>query len=579
MCRRVDLDLKAIRRQLAGVFRDLSEIRVEEEPLFEDVAVLNPSLAFLPNEGKALVAVGLPTRVRRLRSRGGEDVLLREEYQAMRYLLFRNINEVDEKTDLWPIAFMKCDPKELYSVGIRARPITIPPRPRMSAALIKEIKEAGGIKPENVPTPLEVFRAIKSKLVKFHEFPDEQTANFVTIWIIGTHFFPLFAAYPYLHIWGIKRVGKSKLLHFTSLLAFNTAFSNNLTTATIFRLIDECMATLLMDETEDLTDPQRRLDMRSVLLAGYKRGSVTYRVEGERRKYVRDFEVYSPKALANISGVEDVLVDRAVTIVMQRSIDRAIVDSTIDDLDPEWQKIRDKLYLLALCRWKELYDISKELKNPSEKISAREYELWHSIFCIAKWLSDDLLAELIPWAEGKAEEKEIIELNDNKDLMLLHTLTRHVDKTAEYSAVQIRDWLKGEYPEDEAKGMEWLNTAWIGRALRRLGFLDSRKLSREGGRHFYTVNKDKLDSLARKARLTVPAIPDIPVPGLPHDIIRIDTTDKVGRHLSIIKVGDSRPTTGIAGISGIVPKVGLKEEKDSEQAKDASTAIKEDDSQ
>jgi len=575
-----DAWIVAARKRLAGVFRDFPDVRIEEEPIFSKVVLLNPSLAFIPDKETALVAVSLPTKVMKFRESKYDRsrTVISEDYQSVRYVLIRQPAKIEDP-DLVPILFQKYELKALYSLGIRARPVTIPPRVRMSASLIKQIKEAGGIRCEEIPNPSDVFQAIRKKLTRYHEFPDEQTADFIALWIIGTYFFPLFDAYPYLYIWGMKRVGKSKLLHFVSLLAFNALFSNNLTAAAIFRLVDECQTTLLMDETEDLNDPQRKLDIRSILLAGYKRGSSVYRVEGERRKYVRDFEVYSPKALANINGIEDVLTDRAITVIMRRSIDRTIVDSTIDDEDPEWEDIRNKLYLLALGRWSELYKISKTLVNPSaEKIIAREYELWHSIFSLAKWVSDDLLNTILPWAEGKSEEKEIIELNDNRDLMLLHTLTRHVDKTAEYSAVQIRDWLKGEYPEDEVKEMKWINTNWIGRAIRRLGFLDSRKLSREGGRHFYTVNKDVLDVLAQKARVIIPTNTAIPPLGQPPGPITIDAQGNMVRHPPTTKMMISRPTNGIPVFDGIVPKVGLKEEKGSQEVKDDSTDVKEADS-
>ncbi len=87
--------------------------------------------------------------------------------------------------------------------------------------------------------------------------------------------------------------------------------------------------------------------------------------------------------------------------------------------------------------------------------------------------------------------------NEERERTLLQTLMKHVEKDEEISASQICGWMKEEYG-DEAK---WLNSIWVGMALKRLGFSDSRKLSRLGGRHFYTIRKDFLHQVAKRTGL------------------------------------------------------------------------------
>jgi len=71
----------------------------------------------------------------------------------------------------------------------------------------------------------------------------------------------------YFYVGGVKASGKTKVLTLTYCLAFNAIFSNNMSTSTIYRLVQNARSTLLIDETEKLIDPNRAQDLRSILLS------------------------------------------------------------------------------------------------------------------------------------------------------------------------------------------------------------------------------------------------------------------------------------------------------------------------
>jgi hypothetical protein len=192
----------------------------------------------------------------------------------------------------------------------------------------------------------------------------------VTLWTIGTYFFPLFNAYPYLYFGGIKRTGKTKALTLLKLLSLNAIFSTNISTSSLFRLIQSGRCTLLMDESESLSNAERKQDLRSLILAGYKRAATVWRTEknAAERLVPESFEVYSPKALANIAGLEDTLEDRCISIIMQRGRDRAILNSEPDERDPVWQETRDELHVLALKFWREIASLTSEVSVVSEEV-------------------------------------------------------------------------------------------------------------------------------------------------------------------------------------------------------------------
>jgi len=115
-------------------------------------------------------------------------------------------------------------------------------------------------------------------------------------------------------------------------------FSGNLSTSSMFRLIQNSRCTLLIDETEKLANPERAQDFRGLLLCGYKKGEFVFRAEKTRKDRYKpeSFEVYSPKMLANIRGLEDVLEDRCITIIMKRAKNPRILNAEINLNDPIW---------------------------------------------------------------------------------------------------------------------------------------------------------------------------------------------------------------------------------------------------
>ena len=74
-----------------------------------------------------------------------------------------------------------------------------------------------------------ILNEIENELRKYIELAeDEREYTLISLWIIGTYLQPIWISYPYIGISGAKRTGKSKLLKFIEMLAFNALFSTNI---------------------------------------------------------------------------------------------------------------------------------------------------------------------------------------------------------------------------------------------------------------------------------------------------------------------------------------------------------------
>ncbi|MEM3551670.1 MAG: hypothetical protein QXV01_11340, partial [Candidatus Bathyarchaeia archaeon] len=177
--------------------------------------------------------------------------------------------------------------------------------------------------------PAEVFNIVKIAWQKYLEFGNSDIYDLISLWTIGTYFFHLFNTYPYLYIGGLKQTGKTKSLTVASLLCFNAIFTNNISTASLYRLTQSGRCTLLLDESEKLASKERAEELRNLLLTGYKKGAVVYRTEKKRNERLvpEAFEVYTPKIVCNIEGIEQVLEERCIPIIMKRGKDKAIINA------------------------------------------------------------------------------------------------------------------------------------------------------------------------------------------------------------------------------------------------------------
>jgi Protein of unknown function (DUF3631) len=173
------------------------------------------------------------------------------------------------------------------------------------------------------------------------------------LWVIHTHAFEAANYTPYLFIKSAtRRCGKSRLLDVLMLLVARPILVGDTTVAALFRSILDPKPTLLLDEQDGLRRGLRDSsdDMRRMMNAGSERGRTVRRCEQVGRKQeVVAFDVFCPKALAGIGNLPDTVMDRALTVELERKRPNDKVDRfTKDDADALAAPLR-----AAAARWAE----------------------------------------------------------------------------------------------------------------------------------------------------------------------------------------------------------------------------------
>lgn len=223
-----------------------------------------------------------------------------------------------------------------------------------------------------------------ARVILQHVVTSAEAADAAALWILHTHCFRAFGYTPRFNIRSpIRGCGKSTFLAVIGAMVAKPKSAENVTTAVMFRLVDQYAPTVLLDEYDTFLPGNEEL--RGILNAGCVPGGTVLRCEGDDNE-LREFKVFAPAALAGIHGLPPTLHDRSIVVTLQRALPgdkRASFDSTT-------QETPTRLKRMAM-RW--AADNFEALKGqrpvlPVEAVN-RLADKWRPPFAIAELAGGD----------------------------------------------------------------------------------------------------------------------------------------------------------------------------------------------
>jgi hypothetical protein len=397
-------------------------------------------------------------------------------------------------------------PLDGHQLHIRGKPVlfkskpTAPHEERWRQADIERFLQGDD------PEPVRTFSSLVEIVRKYIDFKEPIHAEILALWCMGTYLFTLFGAYPYLHLYGLKGSGKTQTMTLASKVAFNMVLASAITAASILRLVQSLRCSLGIDEAEDLRlsrDNDGRGLLR-LLRAGYKKEASVIKTEGDSAEGFRPrhYDVYSPKMIATIGPVEDVLGSRCISINMLRTTDRRIGRGELSDDREDWAGMRHELYCFALNHFREVRQIYQE-EAESDMLLNRDHELWRPLFALAKLLDQrgagGVWGRLVEYAVRVSQEDSASALEDF-DVVLIRALESLLGR----DAAQGR-WI---YAEDVGRiirrnmGGEYLPkqvSQKIGYSQRNLGLLaNPRFRKRSASRVMYYIRPEDVRDIRER---------------------------------------------------------------------------------
>ena len=281
-------------------------------------------------------------------------------------------------------------------------------------------------------------------------------------------------------------------------IAFNMVTTSDPTGAAMFRLIHTTSCTVGIDEAERYHNPKDpgMQQIRQLLNSGYKAGMPAIRLIGEDMK-PQAFDVYSPKILAAIAGLEDILASRCIAIPMRRT------DKKMPCLPPNFDgaEIRHQLYTLALTHFEAIH--RNYFDRPDlHKLHNRSGELWSPLVALAAFFEEeggvtgllDAISEAAQWDEQMSEGKA---LSDREEAVLqsLELMTRNEVGETWIKASQVREHVARLLGQP----VEQLGHAqWIAHIMTRLQLLDTGNRKRQMDGMMYYIRRDVVLDMMRR---------------------------------------------------------------------------------
>lgn len=351
----------------------------------------------------------------------------------------------------------------------------------------------------------------------------------ISLWIIGTYLHHEFESFPYLFLNAMRGSAKTRTLKLICAVAKDGNLLTSPTEAVLFRM----NGTLGLDEFEGVASKDKQA-VRELLNASYKKGIKVYRMKkkkvlGQEEQVVEEFEPYRPIAMANIWGMEEVLGDRCISLTLEKS-DDPLKTRLIEDFqtNEKIKKVKDLLNRCRLCRdvmKKNIYqkwnlylfqrhkttlttlnthttqttqttplhrDFNKLFnKIHDSEIKGRNLELFMPLLLVASIINDTMLKDTIEIATKLTKERKHEEEIESRDVMLIDYISQQEQS---FDFIQVKEITAGFKNFCDEDG-EWLNSKWVGRALKRLNLIIDKKRTGLKGREVIlntTKAKEKL---------------------------------------------------------------------------------------
>lgn len=357
------------------------------------------------------------------------------------------------------------------------------------------------------------------KYLRFYMDLQEDYYPIINLWIMGTYVHKSFNTYPYLFFNATRGSGKSRLLRLISSLVKNGEMLGSLTEATLFRNCGQ--KTYCIDEFENVRAKELQA-LRELLNSGYKKGMRVGRqkevVAGGIKSYITEyFEVYTPICMANINGMNDILSDRCISFILDKSISIKTKLIEGEGFNKEFNDLLEVISVGCACRftcaglgdWNN-YVMSAYTTNTTSldtqpttyptyttntnitinttnnnifkyinesNICGRDLELFFPILIMASFVSDELFFKVLEISKELIQTKKENDKSESSDLILNAYLA--MLPYSELDFIPIAK-ITREFKEYVGYDVDWIKPEWISHALKRNNFIMESKRTNEG---------------------------------------------------------------------------------------------------
>lgn len=453
-----------------AIFNIYKKNNTREEIVLLDYPIRTLKPQTLLDDGRIFMLVYLPTKVTKVKKNGDTETITDEIFVNTAFFVvgIKELNEIRRKIVPYN------DPHLSSNFNVRIMPEWNDVR--------WDIQDLKKWLDERDPTdPKTLYNSMLETTRKYIEFPDLSDYIKFVLWNIGTYCYQLFDAYPYNDFTGTKQAGKSKALEFQKNVCYNAIKSPDMSSSSMFRIIEGLGATVLLDETEQFKNQKNEhaQHIRTLIMQGYTKDQYAVRSVSKENDFTPvTFDIYGPKSMAHINAFDDTLEDRCIAQLMRRSVDNKIKNSHPTERDIVFQQIRNLCYRFFMDYGNEIHDIQDEARSLL-KVSGRAQQLWLPIVTLALFFEKHGVRGLLSAIESTItqstqdrklqEEEESLEV---KVVRFLDDICTKASNDGSNSWITASDLYSNLMADEKKWGLsiEWFKQKKLGEILVRLGF-------------------------------------------------------------------------------------------------------------
>lgn len=236
-----------------------------------------------------------------------------------------------------------------------------------------------------------LYNEIEKQFRKWFYTDVEEDYIICSLYTILTYFHQCFSSLPFLHINGVPGSGKSTLARLFELQCFNGMLLIEPSDAGLFRIAEARQITAIIDEKENIgsrTVAQSNPQLVGFLNSRYQKRAYIIRVNKDNFSKTDIFETFGPTILCNVHGVLDILAQRAIPIYTKEIpvSKRNLIKGSQPSLNPEFQLIRDKLYVASMQYYKKILEMNTDESLINTGVAGRDNEIFKPLFIVAKFV-------------------------------------------------------------------------------------------------------------------------------------------------------------------------------------------------
>lgn len=250
-------------------------------------------------------------------------------------------------------------------------------------------------------------------------------AEAMALWCLSTYCIDNFRVFPKIFIYSpTKRCGKTLVLEILDCFVRRGLTASGITPAVIFRVIEQEAPTLLIDEADEhLKDASG--DMAAIINSGHTRSSASVMRCRPKTLEPERFSTWAPMAIAAIGTIKATIMDRSITIPIQRMIkqQKSMVTKVPPDLAAKMLLYREKL-----LKWSQDNEAKckANIITPPDIGNDRAQDNWSPLFTLATLISDKWLKKcevaygLLEACKESSDPQDML-LRDIQDVLQSYT--------------------------------------------------------------------------------------------------------------------------------------------------------------